>query len=117
MAQNCKKVTDYFQPYNKCTVKISEDEEQSEESEKEQEGKSSMIRAAIEKISLTLVPVLNAKSDIAKIESYMILRLMTVKHYFNGILSGKSLVKASNDAAVEVWHTPSKYYRPKAIRK
>ena len=35
----------------------------------------------------------------------MILRLMAVKHYFNDILSGKSLVKASNDAAVEVWHT------------
>ncbi|OBZ63922.1 hypothetical protein A0J61_11962, partial [Choanephora cucurbitarum] len=76
MAQNCKKVTEYFQPYKKCTVEISEDEEQSEESEEEQDVESSMIRAAIGKVSLTLVPVLNAKSDIAKIVSYMILRLM-----------------------------------------
>ncbi|OBZ80732.1 hypothetical protein A0J61_11219 [Choanephora cucurbitarum] len=108
---------DLKKPYKKYTVEISEDKEQSKESEEKQDGESSMNRAAIEKISLTLVPVLNAKSEIAKIEFYMILKLMATKHYFNGILSGKSLVKASNDAAMEVWHTPSKYYRPKAIRK
>lgn len=105
MAKGSEKITKFFKK-----------PEEPSTSTEESEASDDKLTTAIESLQLLVAPKMNKQSDQAQMGTYELARLQAVLLYLEKIDNGKKPSVASREAALDVWKTPSKFYRARAIR-